>query len=551
MSQILLPGRSRLQPVNPRGINPRYANKLMTVWVPSFGPKGLGGAVNDLTVSEHVSTVAGINGKEWRFTGTDYNTGITAGAGNAWFILLGSAANNTTGANMELLGTTGDGLRVTSGQQVLLRVAATTQISGAVISAGQSIFAGFNNMAYTLSQRNRGSASNTWQTSGANYGAATPSVLMNAKNLSIAMLVRFKYMPSRSFVEALHRNPWMLFERSSRPLFFTTAASALVEAVSVAQNSTIDGAQCKQTHLTTCASASQDSACGDGTVQQYHKVLTAAVSQLSAAETVSISQQHALSAAPLHGDNQSSAASVQQTAMVGAVPATNLNVASSGTVSTHHKVSATDVDAGGSVAHGLVYAQHNITAANVSVNSVSTSGGVSAPNTQSVNPVSVSCGSVSADGAITQTHKIEPVGSVVATHSAASAAVAQQHRVAGDSVVATQDTTYGSVHSGAPATLITASDVTCDSVVSGAAIRVSHLLSSAHADVDNHTTAGLVGQLHVVYVDDVIGAILAPPISVRSGAPVTGDTPYERVEVVPQSVRIFAAPKDSRTFVVP
>jgi hypothetical protein len=217
MSSILLPRRFYTQPqqaVELRTDIPGWIPRLTTVWVPSLGLKGLGGNRDSLTKSSHVSDVVGPAGKEWKFTGTDYNAGLSTTGASAWFLRLGSTLNTTAG-NVELLsayGSGNNGLRIGSSNYPELRVTSTTLINGSQLAARQSIYAQFTTSSYILSQRDDGSGNISWRTSSANYGTISPNWIMDAKSLSVDLLIRFSYNPERKLIEYLHLNPWSIFK---------------------------------------------------------------------------------------------------------------------------------------------------------------------------------------------------------------------------------------------------------------------------------------------------------------------------------------------------
>lgn len=219
MSSILLPRRFYTQPQQAVALRtdiPGWNPKLTTVWVPSLGLKGIGGLGDSLTRSSDVSEVVAGGGKEWKFIGTDYNSGLTAAGAPAWFLVLGSSLNTTAG-NVELLsvfGSGNNGLRISSTNYPELRVASTTHITGSQLAAGQTIFSQYYTSAYILSQRDNGSGNISWQTSSANYGTIYPNWIMDAKSLSVAMAIRFVYAPPRKLIEYLHLNPWSIFKVS-------------------------------------------------------------------------------------------------------------------------------------------------------------------------------------------------------------------------------------------------------------------------------------------------------------------------------------------------
>lgn len=219
MSSILLPRRFYSQPQQAVALRtdiPGWNPKLTTVWVPSLGLKGLGGNGDSLTKSSHVSDVAGPDGKEWKFTGTDYNAGLSITGASAWFLRLGSTLNTTAG-NVELLsayGSGNNGVRVGSSNYPELRVDSATHITGSKLAAKQSVYAQFVTSNYILSQRDEGSGNISWQTSSANYGTISPNWIMAAKSLSVDLLIRFSYTPERELIEHLHLNPWSIFKVS-------------------------------------------------------------------------------------------------------------------------------------------------------------------------------------------------------------------------------------------------------------------------------------------------------------------------------------------------
>lgn len=193
-----------------------------------MGLRGVGGANENLTKSAHVSDIIGAGGvgREWKFTGTDYNSGLSTTGASSWFLVLGSTLN-TSGNNVELLSASGsgnNGIRVTSGNYPELRVASTTHITGSQLSAGQSIYARFTTSSYVLSQRNKDTGSITWQTSSANYGTISPNWIMDAKSLSVALAIRFGYSPPRATIEYLHLNPWGIFKARSRRIWVDVLA---------------------------------------------------------------------------------------------------------------------------------------------------------------------------------------------------------------------------------------------------------------------------------------------------------------------------------------
>lgn len=197
-----------------------------------MGLRGVGGASESLAKSAHVSEAIGAGGvgREWKFTGTDYNSGLSTTGASSWFLVLGSTLN-TTGNNVELLSASGsgnNGIRVTSTNYPEFRVASTTHITGSQLAAGQSIYARFTTSSYVLSQRNKGTGSITWQTSSANYGTISPNWIMDAKSLSVALAIRFGYSPPRATIEYLHLNPWAIFKAPARRILVGVATTATV-----------------------------------------------------------------------------------------------------------------------------------------------------------------------------------------------------------------------------------------------------------------------------------------------------------------------------------